>query len=730
MGFAYRTPSPAPSAYISSSVENSPQSAPALGPDSQSGYESFKQRSQKGSFDLTVTGDGMRMGRPSATFTRFHNVFGANRNYAGQSYTLENKDEESVAVKNRKELFAAFKEPRTPMKNRTGNLWHGLPSPETSNLVTYPSDPPSVGSSNKAIDTVEHTLCDVSRVLEDVGEQDAQLDRELSQISHRRSARLRTMAKPRFSEATDLSIVPSKADPIPFQGFPIVQSLDWQLQYPPGGSTHPSYPFPALDPRLVFHQSFVPVTDGLPDITRVPELVLPMGWKQVSWAGLLPIAFDPYRQSFKLTPVGPLPLTCEELRQGGLHKYVPGGELHPESEYLPQMMKLSDGSADDVYDFDSVDWTLPWGGHESFYAPASPSTDLSSPNSGTGLQPTSPALPTVIVHPWKEARDCPNMVFDLSDGWRWLAEKERQPFMEFIPTPWKQWRGTGAIRSSRKLKSPIPELMMLASQLTSSTPNDIPNPTLQKQDSAGGLKSYNEFCPFKSISTPMNVDITSLSDTEFTVMEILSYFPQHYNWGHAAERLTRASMGPAMIRNTINMTRALEGETVLDREHIAYAVNTAKKRDLARPEEADIEEATRDQTPKPTVINFTMSYTAEGWIYEVWNKIDYPLLALAHGLQSLPTGVDAGPLTELIIWCREQGRYQVLISEVPALLKEAGIEPLIEAGECGCPDKEVMSRHADAIKMDKLRISKTAGEKKRVLDGGEEGKKEKRRKTE
>ena len=72
------------------------------------------------------------------------------------------------------------------------------------------------------------------------------------------------------------------------------------------------------------------------------------------------MVFDPYQQLFKLTPIGPLPLTCEELQQGGLHDYAPGGKLHPEAGLLPTLLSFSDGSDADVFNFDGVNWTLPW----------------------------------------------------------------------------------------------------------------------------------------------------------------------------------------------------------------------------------------------------------------------------------------------------------------------------------------------------------------------------------
>jgi hypothetical protein len=491
-----------------------------------------------------------------------------------------------------------------------------------------------------------------------------------------------------------------------------------------------------MDPRLIFQQPFVPIIDGLPDFTRVPKLVLPMGWKHVSWAGLLPIAFDPYKQAFKLTPVGPMPLTCEELHQGGLHKYVPGGELHPEYGMLPEMLKLSDGSNAEVFDFDGVDWTLPWEGHMDFHASNAYVNDFQVTVDGYPTSSsTSATTTTIIAYPWKEERDCPNLIVDLSDAWRWLAGKEVNPTVDFIPTPMKIWKGTGAARTTYKYKTPIAELMMLAQLPGPNDPSDVPttNPILRNQD-ANSRTEKNAFCPFRSVATPVYVDITLLGDTEFTLVELLSYFPQHFNWGHAAERMTKAGLGPAVIKALINMTRLLGSETAYTAQRVAHGVGSAKKRDLPKPEEVDIDEIDKD-TPTPVlkseVVDVTTTYTAEGWAYDVWEKIDYPLLALAHGLQSLPSGPDAGPLSALILWCRKEGRYQVLLSEVPAMLREAGIEPLIEPGEAGCPDKEVVARHADAMKKDKLRVLRSLGEKKRALGAQDDAKtKSKRRKAE
>jgi len=429
-----------------------------------------------------------------------------------------------------------------------------------------------------------------------------------------------------------------------------------------------------------------------------------------------------------------MPLTCEELHQGGLHKYVPGGELHPEYGMLPDMLKLSDGSDAEVYNFDGVDWTLPWQGNIDFHPS---STDDYYYDDYSSNPAAFNAQSFAITYPWNERRDCPNMVFDVPDAWRWLSTKETNPTADFIPSPGKKWHGTGAHRSKRKLKSPIPELLMLALKHTDSPPAQGSTTKLHNQDTPNS-KAYNIFCPFKSVATPIYVDITLLGDTEFTILELLSYFPQHYYWGHAAERLAGAEVGGTSIRDMIIMTRGLRGDEIITSNSISTATKLARRRDVVKTEEeeeeaaeVDIDEVGNDTpTPMPApVVDISTSYTAEAWTYDVWEKIDYPLLALAHGLQMLPVGADAGPLTALILWCRDKGRYHALLSEVPALLQEAGIESLIQLGENGYPDKEVVSRFAEAVKKDRLRVVRDAGLAKRALEGGEEkDNKEKRRK--
>jgi hypothetical protein len=490
---------------------------------------------------------------------------------------------------------------------------------------------------------------------------------------------------------------------------PALMTLDWELQYPPGGSTHPSYAYPHMDPRLFFNPTHVPVVNGLPTVFQVPPLVLPMGWRHISWSGFLPIVFDPYHQGFKLTPVGPLPLTCEEVQQGGLAKYVPGGEAHPEAGLLPDVTALGDGS-DEVYNFEDVDWVLPWPKGETFTPPVEQFL-------GNSAAPSAQAKPkqAVAIAPSHcyEARDCPDNIVDIDDAWRWLKDKEVRPDMIYIATPRKTWQGTDIHRTSRKRKAPIASFMGMISSDTNASADDPLSKFLVNQNG-------REFCPFSSVATPVHVKITFLNDIEITLVELLCYFPNHYMWRKAADRLVRAGLSASDIQNFINWSRSLHGDAVKQSSGIYGQI--AFETEETEEGKKRVKIVREPETESPT-------YTTEGWTYTSSDLTDYPLLGLAHGLNHLPKGPDAGPLTAMMKWCREQGRYTTLLSEVPELLDAAGIQPLIEPGESGDPDKEVIGRYAKTLREDRKRVLDDAKER-RAAEGEEVSKKRKRVKTE
>jgi hypothetical protein len=508
---------------------------------------------------------------------------------------------------------------------------------------------------------------------------------------------LRDIEKPLLSfikpNVSPFEVANSSSDELP-----AVLSTEWQLKYPPGGSTHPSYPWPSADSRLMFQSHHIPVLNGLPNISHLSALILPTGWRHISWSGLNPVVFDPHHQAFKLTQVGPLPLTSEELHQGGLHNYVPGGKSHPEAGLLPLLSALSDGSDTDIFNFDGVDWALPWAQIEGLPLDSSYLANTTEKVLITRDQSANSNLqkPTLYV----EARDCPDDVFDLKDGWRWLSNKEMSPNVTFSPTPGRRWRGLGVQRTSRKVKQPIAALMAIA----------IAEKEGENPERYLGNQRLREFCVFKSIATPVYINITLLQDVEFTLVELLWFFPNHYQWRKAGDRLIRSGFSASNIANFINMSRHLSGTSICN--------NSTVHGHLLRSQEEE-----GAATEKTRTNHHMMSCTAEDWTYSASETTDYPLLALAHGLLELPCGPDAGPLTAIIKWCRDNNRYRAMLSDVPALLKEANIEPLIEPGESSEPDQEVLSRHTEAIRKDRQRVL----QEKRESESGKNGESMKRK---
>jgi hypothetical protein len=470
---------------------------------------------------------------------------------------------------------------------------------------------------------------------------------------------------------------PFEVSPTSDGELPTPHSTEWQLMYPPGGSTHPSYPWPPADPRLIFHTHSVPLRNGVPDVALLSTLSLPKGWRQATWSGLHPVVFDPSQQVFKLTPVGPLPLTCEELHQGGLHDYAPGGKSHPEAGLLPTLLSFSDGSDADVFNFDGVDWTLSW--TDWGESKVTGSFDVANER----IDPIQTALLTLTSPHYLEARDCPDGIIDLEDGWRWLSEREEMPSHTFTSTPGKTWKGSGVYLTGRKGKAPIPSLM--ANALSESEENNRER-YLVKQDA-------REFDAFKSVATPVYVNIALLQDVEFTLVELLSYFPSHYQWRKGGDRLARSGISASDIADYINISRRLPGASICIKGTVHNRVFWNILDDGARVKVSlsDLE---------------TPGFTAKDWTYSTWETTDYPLLALAYGLVELPSGPDEGPLTLLIKWCRENKHYKALLSDVPDLLMMAGIDNLVKAGNSKDPDQEALLRHAEAVKKDRKRVLK------------------------
>jgi hypothetical protein len=472
---------------------------------------------------------------------------------------------------------------------------------------------------------------------------------------------------------------PFEVSPTSDGELPTPHSTEWQLMYPPGGSTHPSYPWPPADPRLTFHTHSIPLRNGVPDVALLSTLSLPEGWRQATWCGLHPVVFDPHQQLFKLTPVGPLPLTCEELHQGGLHDYAPGGKSHPEAGLLPTLLSFSDGSDADVFNFEGVNWTLPWTDWGD-----SKVTSSSKIVKHEAVDPIETALLTLDTPPhYLEARDCPDGIIDIEEGWRWMCEHEEMPGLVFSPTPGKTWAKTGVYLTSRKGKAPIASLMANA---MAESEEDNKERYLVKQDA-------REFDAFKSVATPVYVNIALLQDVEFTLVELLTYFPSHYQWRKGGDRLARSGISAGDIADYINMSRRLPGTSICKKGTVNNRVFWNTLDDGARVK------VSLSELEAP-------GFTAKDWTYSIWETTNYPLLALAYGLVELPSGPDEGPLTLLIKWCRENKHYKALLSDVPDLLMMAGIDNLVKAGNREDPDQEALLGHAEAVKKDRKRVLK------------------------
>lgn len=658
-------------------------------------------------------------------------------------------------------MSATPRRPRTPILVHHSRVDFGLLSPQTPSNnngnwprsftnVPHVNEPQDIKDSNASASPSSESIL-ISPISEITSspsiEDDEKLARELASPTSRRSARIQSKAKvegkPASLESCDhysdsltvvakpkrtvavkrpppkkLSIksdtaVISQAEPAvsPFEVSPTdggelltPLSTEWQLMYPPGGSTHPSYPWPPADARLIFHTHSVPLRNGVPDVALLSKLSLPKGWRQVTWCGLHPVVFDPSQQVFKLTPVGPLPLTCEELHQGGLHDYAPGGKSHPEAGLLPTLLSFSDGSDADVFNFDGVNWTLPWTDWGD-----SKVTSSSNDTKHEPVDPIEAALLTLETPPhYLETRDCPNGIIDIEEGWRWMCEREEMPGLVFTPTPGKTWANTGVYLTSRKGKAPIASLMANA---MAESEEDNKERYLVKQDA-------REFDAFKSVATPVYVNIALLQDVEFTIVELLSYFPLHYQWRKAGDRLARSKMSAGDIADYINMSRHLPGASICIKSTVYSHVFYNKLDDGSRVK------ASLPVTEAPC-------FTAKDWTYSAWETTDYPLLALAYGLVELPSGPDAGPLTLLIRWCRENKHYKALLSDVPDLLTMAGIDNSVGAGNIEDPDQETLLRHAEAVKKDRKRVLKELKVlKEREDDGPQEKRTSKKRRLE
>jgi hypothetical protein len=112
------------------------------------------QRSKQRALSIAATENEQQHQRQMATMSGLHDVFSAHWSHTKPSHNSNIIQPQVID------------EPRTPTKTRMGNLWHGLPSPETPNFN-------------------ENRL-------------DQEPEEGVSPTAVRRSGRLRTQAKPTF----------------------------------------------------------------------------------------------------------------------------------------------------------------------------------------------------------------------------------------------------------------------------------------------------------------------------------------------------------------------------------------------------------------------------------------------------------------------------------------------------------------------------------------------------
>ncbi|KAF2245307.1 hypothetical protein BU26DRAFT_567902 [Trematosphaeria pertusa] len=287
---------------------------------------------------------------------------------------------------------------------------------------------------------------------------------------------------------------------------------------------------------------------------------------------------------------------------------------------------------------------------------------------------------------------CPSNIVDLGDAWDWIEHMAKTPTMRFQPTVQKVRSGEAKTYCDRHKKHPIPMFMMLAMQINGFGPST----ELMYQ-------TGRTFMRTTAVMAPHNLEMNYLGTTELTLIEICAYFSQLIIRAECLDRLIRAGMNQGQIADTVNWVRQLSG-LKSSFSHIRVLKRAQEAGRKLHDRKLKIEQ--RDRLD-------TVDFSARGWNYTEIKTMDYPLLALAHGVEIQITGEDAGPLTHLIAWCKANGRYRAMLSEVPMLLDEAHILPLIvRPADGSCPDKAAFVRHRDQVNLDRLRVQRSRRKRK------------------
>ncbi|KAF2678727.1 hypothetical protein K458DRAFT_394588 [Lentithecium fluviatile CBS 122367] len=310
----------------------------------------------------------------------------------------------------------------------------------------------------------------------------------------------------------------------------------------------------------------------------------------------------------------------------------------------------------------------------------SPSADLTLSPASRGSPPfASPSLPVPPSSPFELF--CPPGLITVSDAWAFIAHMAQNPGTAFqIQAPKLDLRKAAIFNR----KHPIAELLMKALN----DPRSSLRTPLANQDTI-------PFCQIASLPPPNTVAVDRHlgAGVELTLTECMVYFTNHYCQRPLLVRFVRAGLNGGSIANEINMWRQLSGNAAFSHSKVWTRLRRAYP---AVP------------VPDPRGVQ-TTDFTAQTWKTPT-TGIDYPLLALEHGVAQPIRGADAGPLTHLIQWCKAAGAYRAMLSDVPALLQRANIPATIEKPKRdGCPDQAAVERHQKRVAQDRARVLLTRG---------------------
>jgi hypothetical protein len=190
-----------------------------------------------------------------------------------------------------------------------------------------------------------------------------------------------------------------------------------------------------------------------------------------------------------------------------------------------------------------------------------------------------------------------------------------------------------------------------------------------------------------SHSPPSSVEIRLMGNVVVTSVELMSFFPVHYDWTDYLRRMYHGGWSWQRIAEFIMNVRDEGGS---ETENLRS--NMAKR--AARVMGDELKNGTR--TP---VTNFTCA----GWVPSEGEVTEYFVVDLAAGIQrdDFPTGVDRGPLTRTIEYLLDHPEQKISqglkLSQLAHFVQQKGFEDLaalgMQAGAAVNADNEACNRH-------------------------------------